>query len=105
MDFKTIEKKFKEKEKLSKEEVEFFLDTICETATSIINHPTLENTCDAFQGLIGNYLQSLGIKIYSCITSKVISENVIGHSFLIVSFKEYGQEDYIVDPSFCNFCV
>ncbi len=103
MDFKSIEKKIKTKEKLSKEEVEFFLDTICENAINIINHPTLENTCDAFQGLIGDYLQSLGLKIYPCITNKVISENVIGHSFLVVSFKEYGQDDYIVDPSFLQF--
>ncbi|MBQ7139913.1 MAG: hypothetical protein IJO32_00235 [Bacilli bacterium] len=100
---KNIELKIINKEKLNDDEIIKLLDYIVSNVRKIVNDETFTNKCDLTQGLIGRYLNTLNIKNNPCITNKSISDNIIGHSFIIADFSEYGNKKYIIDPSYIQF--
>ena len=103
MDIGIIEEKIINKEELANGELTFFLDNLIAVINDIINESSYINKCDAVQGLIGRYFKRLGIPTFANITNKCVSSNVIGHSFVVASFRDYNQGDYIIDPSFIQF--
>jgi len=98
-----IESKIINKEQLKDVEIEQLLNYIVNNIRKIVNDETFINKCDLVQGLIGRYLNKLNIKNYPCITNKCITENIVGHSFIVADFEEYGNKKYIIDPSYIQF--
>lgn len=98
-----IESKIINKEKLNNTEIKKLLNYIVINIRKIINDETFINKCDLVQGLIGRYLNKLNIKNYPCITNKCITENIVGHSFIVADFEEFGDKKYIIDPSYIQF--
>ncbi len=98
-----IEDKIINKENLTDEEVTIFLDNIISNINNIIKDDTYINKCDTVQGLIGRYLDKLNITYYANITNKCISKDIVGHSFIVISFKDYNNDMYIIDPTFIQF--
>lgn len=96
-----IEKKLINQEPITKEEVKILINHAINELKKQLNDKTFSNKCDLAQGVIGNYLKKLNVKIYPNITNKCISQNVVGHSFLIADFNESGK--YIIDPAFIQF--
>lgn len=100
MEIKTIEQKVLNKEELENEEVETILKYIVASVRNIVSDQKFINKCDLVQGLIGRYLNKLGIANYPCITNKCVMPNVVGHSFIIANISN---KNYIIDPSFVQF--
>lgn len=70
---------------------------------------SLVNKCDFFQKRVGSQLEILGIDVHYLDTNKIFSEDIAGHSFLIVKFlsKEsdilFEEKIYIIDPTYRQF--
>lgn len=93
------------KEKINSKELTLLLDYLINRTKEIINSKTYENTCDLAQGLIGRYLNSLKVINFPNLSIKAISEGVVGHSFIVADFKEFGQDLYLLDPTFVQFAI
>lgn len=90
------------KEKINSKELTLLLDNLVNKTKEIVNSKTYENTCDLAQGLIGRYLNSLKVINFPNLSIKAISEGVVGHSFTVADFKEFGQDLYLLDPTLCS---
>lgn len=77
-----------------------FLDTLVRSVREIINDDKMINKCDACQGLICRYLDSLNIINYPCNTQKQISSTCTGHSFTIANIDD---KLYLIDPAYIQF--
>ncbi len=103
-----IENKLNENIPLSKEETEYFLNYIVfVTRTKLTNdldNYSFEWKCDTAISIIGNYLNQLNVNFNVCDTQKVITNNITGHTFMIVTLNtENGILSYLADPTYRQF--
>lgn len=103
MNINLIIESLKNKEVIDSQDIDKLVNYIVEEVKASINDLKMINKCDAVQGLIGTYLNDLGIPNYPCITNKSIREGIVGHSFIVADFKEYGGGVYLIDPAFIQF--
>lgn len=82
------------------DKINLFLKKIVESVKDIVDDDKMINKCDMCQGIIGRYLEKLGIEYYPCSTNKVISNNITGHSFIVAKISD---DYYVIDPSFIQF--
>lgn len=103
-----IENKLEENISLSQDEAKYFLDYIVFTTrtrfTNDLDNYSFEWKCDTAISIIGNYLNSLNINYNVCDTQKVITNNIKGHTFMIVNLNtENGILSYLIDPTYRQF--
>lgn len=87
---------------LTDEEIHLFIEYVVVKVNEIINDESMTNKCDLAQGLIGRYLTKLNISYSACLTNSSIMPDVIGHSFITMT---YNGQTYLIDPAFRQFKV
>lgn len=91
---------------ITKEEIKYLLNYIIYMTRYKIN-PKLdnyENKCDLSQSIIYYYFKQLNCNMKLCMTQNVITNNVIGHSFLITTLLvDNKKENYLIDPTYIQF--
>lgn len=105
---KEIEKKVESNTPLSIEEVNLFLDNICYLTrckfTSDFENYSFEFKCDTAQAIITYYLNDLGVETHPCMTQNVITNDIVGHSFLVARLNVMGMLiPYLIDPTYRQF--
>ena len=105
---KEIEKKVESNTPLSIEEVNLFLDNICYLTrckfTSDFENYSFEFKCDTAQAIITHYLNDLGVETHPCMTQNVITNDIVGHSFLVARLNVMGMLiPYLIDPTYRQF--
>lgn len=107
-----IERKCFNKESLSQNELDYYLNYIVYSVRSLlsfkkdkeVNHYSYNFMCDTAQSIIARYFEKLNIDYKAVETQKAITSDIIGHSFLIVSMNVDGEEkEYIIDPTYNQF--
>lgn len=103
-----IENKLEENISLSQDEAKYFLDYIVFITrtrfTNDLDNYSFEWKCDTAISIIGNYLNSLNVNYNVCDTQKVITNNIKGHTFMIVNLNtENGILSYLIDPTCRQF--
>lgn len=101
-----IENKILNKESLTQEEVNVFLDIINYIVRLKIN-PNLDNydnKCDLAISILYYYLKKLNCRIFSSVTHKSITNSIVGHSFLTLQLVVDGKiKNYLIDPTYIQF--
>lgn len=104
--YSTVENKIKNKESLTFEEVNNFLDVINYIVRVKIN-PNLDNydnKCDLAVSILYNYLKKLNCEVFSSSTQKSITNSIVGHSFLTLQLLVDGKiQNYLLDPTYIQF--
>ena len=100
-----IENKLEDNIPLSQDETKYFLDYIVFITrtkfTNDLDNYSFEWKCDIAISIIGNYLNSLNVNYNVCDTQKVITNNIKGHTFMIVNLNtENGTLSYLIDPTY-----
>ena len=103
-----IENKLEDNIPLSQDEAKYFLDYIVFITrtkfTNDLDNYSFEWKCDTAISIIGNYLNSLNVNYNVCDTQKVITNNIKGHTFMIVNLNtENGTLSYLIDPTYRQF--
>src|SRR5574344_2198853 len=103
-----IESKILENIPLSKSEINYLLDYVCyETRLKFnkeLDDYDFEYKCDTAQSIICAYLNDLGVINHPCMTQNVITNDIIGHSFLVAEFNQDGTlVPYLIDPTYRQF--
>ena len=107
-----IESKCLEGESLSQNEIDYFLNyVVYQTRTLIsskkskdVNEYGFNFMCDTAQSIIARYFEKLNIVYNPLQTQKAISDNILGHSFLVADFLvDEEVKSYIVDPTYNQF--
>ena len=65
-----------------------------------INNDSYTNKCDLCQSIICHYLNDLEITNFPCMTQHVISDYIVGHSFVVTL---YNSKYYLIDPTYKQF--
>ena len=106
---KQTESKLKNKETLTDEEANYFLDfVVFATRYKIVKNfnETFEYKCDLAQSIMTYYFRSLGIDTYPNSTQSAIAPEVEGHNFNIVKLNINGKDKYfIVDATYRQFFI
>ena len=101
-----IEQKINSKESITNEEVTTLLDTINYIVRYKIN-PNLDNydyKCDLAQSILYHYLKKLNCNPHTCMTQNVITNNIIGHSFITIQIIVDNKiKTYLIDPTYIQF--
>ncbi len=104
---KEIEDKIKNKDSLSREELFYFLEYVIWDVRNKIydeDHPYFEYKCDLAQSMICYYLNDIKVVNYPCSTNNTIYSSVMGHSFVVATFKVDGKDvNYLIDPTYIQF--
>lgn len=102
----SIEERLACGEIVTEEELKIILDNLCfqvrSKFTSEIDTFNFLYKCDVSQAMITYYLEKLNIKVNPCMTQNVITDSIIGHSFVTFS---YNGKDYLVDPTYRQFLM
>lgn len=103
-----IEKEVESNTPLSTEEINLFLDNICYLTrckfTSDFENFSFQFKCDTAQAIITHYLNDLGVETHPCMTQNVITNDIVGHSFLVARFNVMGMLVlYLIDPTYRQF--
>jgi hypothetical protein len=103
-----IENKIFENIPLSKEENDYLLSYVCfETRTRFtddIEDYSFEYKCDKAQSIICTYLNDLDVSNNPNMTQNSITNDIVGHSFVVASFNVEGNMiPYIIDPTYRQF--
>lgn len=107
-----IESKCLEGESISQNEIDYFLNyVVYQTRTLIsskksrdVNEYGFNFMCDTAQSIIARYFDQLNISYKPVETGKAITNDILGHSFLIVDFNVDGEvKSYIIDPTYNQF--
>ncbi len=103
-----IENKLEENIPLSPNETKYFLDYIVFITrtrfTNDLDNYSFEWKCDTAISIIGNYLNNLNVSYNVCDTQKVITNDIKGHTFMIVNLNtENGILSYLIDPTYRQF--
>ncbi len=106
-EIKQIESKIKNKEPLTEEEADYFLDfVVYATRCKVVKDfsETFEYKCDLAQSIMTYYLRSLGIETHPNSTQATIAPEVEGHNFNVVRLNVLGEDkDYLVDATYRQF--
>lgn len=101
-----IEKKIKKKESISSQEVNNLLNAVIYLVRFKIN-PNLDNfdnKCDLAVSMLYYYFKDLGCEVFSSMTQNVITNDIVGHSFLTVQILVDGKvQNYLLDPTYIQF--
>lgn len=101
-----IENKIKNNISISNEEATNFLNLIVFLTRQNIN-PNLDNydnKCDLAQSMLYYYFKNLNCNIYPSMTQNVITNNIIGHSFLTLELLVNNKKIYyLLDPTYIQF--
>lgn len=101
-----IEYKIINRISITKEEAKYLLDYIIYLTRYKINS-NLDNydyKCDLAQSMLYYYFQKLNCNVSSCMTQNVITNNIIGHSFLVINLSVDNQSTiYLIDPTYIQF--
>lgn len=103
---KEIEERIKSKFSLSNEEIIIFLDSVCYSVRNNVNEKmdNFDYKCDLFQSILYYYFKDLNCEVIPCMTQNVITNDIVGHSFLIVKiFVNEEYRYYLLDPSYIQF--
>ena len=101
-----IESKIRNKESLTQEEVNNFLDAINYIVRIKINQnlDNYDNKCDLAVSILYHYLKGLNCDVFSSVTQKAITNNIVGHSFLTIQLLVGGNiKSYLLDPTYIQF--
>lgn len=103
-----IENKIKDNKPMTKEDIEYFLDIIvfrtrCKFSDNLEEY-SFEYKCDTAQSIICFYLNDLQVKNNPCMTQNVITNDIVGHSFITAIFNLNGMMvPYLIDPTYRQF--
>lgn len=104
---KEIENKIKNKISVTYDEIDYFLKSIIYLIRDKVRdneHPYFEYKCDLVQSIICHYLNELNVTNFPNATNKSILDNVVGHSFVVATFKVDNRDvDYLIDPTYIQF--
>ena len=102
-----IEYKIVNKQDVSSYDIEYFLDYIVFFVRNRLyddEHPYFEYRCDLAQSIICYYLDDIGVVNYRCSSNNAINDSVVGHSFVVATFKVNGNDiNYLIDPTYIQF--
>lgn len=99
-------------EKLSQNEVDYYLNYVVYQTRKIlalnrqkdINSYNFNFMCDLAQSIIARYFEKLKISYKPVETGKAITSDILGHSFLIADFNlDDENKSYIIDPTYNQF--
>ena len=101
-----IETNLKNNESITNQEAIDFLNTIS-YLTRYKKNPKLnnyDNKCDTAQSILYYYLKNLNLKVLAKTTQHTITNNIIGHNFLVVELiVESKKKHYLLDPTYIQF--
>jgi len=101
-----IEQLIMNKESITPEEAEVFLDYACFALRQLLN-PEMDNfrnKCDLAQSILYYYFRDLGCKVVPNSTLQTITNDIVGHNFLTLELIVDGQATiYLVDPTYIQF--
>ena len=103
---KEIENNIKNNISISIQDITYFLECIVYiTRIKIMDDDSyLDFKCDLAQSIICHYLDDLNVTYFPNVTYKAITNTVIGHSFVVATFKVSGKEiNYLIDPTYIQF--
>ena len=101
-----IENKIINKEKLTIEEIEYFLEYVVNESRRLVGSDDkyYRNKCDLVQSIIACYFDEVGIDYVPGSTLQSISSSGFGHNYIVASFN---RDDciyrYLVDPTYIQF--
>jgi len=107
-----IECKCINKESLSENEVNYFLNYVCFQVRKMIcdnKRISIEsfnflNQCDKAQAMIVNYLKNLNVDVMAVDTQKALGDNIVGHRTVTANFLvDDNITPYLVDPTYNQF--
>ena len=101
-----IENKIINKEKLTIEEIEFFLEYVVNESRRLVGSDDkyYRNKCDLVQSIIACYFNEVGIDYVPGSTLESISSSAWGHNYIIASFNiDDCIYRYLVDPTYIQF--
>lgn len=100
-----IEEKVINKQEVTDLEIQYLLTYLTYTSRKrvgkTISDPCL-NKCDTVQSMITSYLNRLGVTTHLCTTQNVITNGIVGHSFLTADFNG---KSYLIDPTYQQFLL
>lgn len=109
---KDIEVKCFNFESLSQSEIDYYLNYIVYQTRVLlsskkgkdINDYKFNFMCDTAQSIIARYFEKLNISYKPVETRRLITSDILGHSFLIADFNVDGElKSYIIDPTYNQF--
>ena len=101
-----IENKIINKEKLTIEEIEFFLEYVVNESRRLVGSDDgyYQNKCDLVQSIIVCYFDELGIDYVPGSTLESISSSAWGHNYIVACFNiDDCIYRYLVDPTYIQF--
>ena len=108
----SIEEKCFKGESLSQNELDYYLNYVVYQTREILalnknkelNDYSFDFMCDTAQSIIARYFDKLNISYKSVETGKAITNDILGHSFLLADFTVDGEvKTYILDPTYNQF--
>lgn len=106
MRIEDIENKIISKEKLTKEEIEYFLEYVVNESRRLVGgcDKYYRNKCDLVQSIIACYFDEVGIDYVPGSTLESISSSGFGHNYIIASFnRDDANVWYLVDSTYIQF--
>ena len=108
----SIEEKCFKGESLSQNELDYYLNYVIYQTREILalnkqkelNDYSFDFMCDTAQSIIARYFDKLNITYKPVETGKAITDDILGHSFLLADFTVDGEnKTYILDPTYNQF--
>ena len=108
----SIEEKCFKGESLSQNELDYYLNYVIYQTREILalnkqkelNDYSFDFMCDTAQSIIARYFDKLNIAYKPVETGKAITNDILGHSFLLADFTVDGEDKtYILDPTYNQF--
>jgi len=102
----TIETKILNNESITNKELIYFLNTIIYLTRLKLNNnlDNFDNKCDLAQSILYYYFKNLNCNIHPSMTQNVITNNIIGHSFLTLELNVDNKlKYYLLDPTYIQF--
>ena len=108
----SIEEKCFKGESLSQNELDYYLNYVIYQTREILalnknkelNAYSFDFMCDTAQSIIARYFDKLNITYKPVETGKAITDDILGHSFLLADFTVDGEnKTYILDPTYNQF--
>lgn len=104
-----IEEKIINKQNISNLEIEYLLTYLSYISRKMVGRSLNDaciNKCDTVQSMIVSYLTRLGVTTHPCATQNVITNGIVGHSFLTAEFTcDNKNKTYLIDPTYQQFLL
>ena len=101
-----IEQAIENKQSINQNDAENYLSNlICLVRRSI--NPNMDNfdmKCDTAQAILGHYFHQINCRYAPCATHNVITSQIDGHSFVVVTLNVEGEDkNFLIDPTYIQF--